>query len=180
MNAWILSMILQLALTGIEINPGQMDKDIVWLRTGSFCWWVDLAQRKDGPKPAKWQSAYDFIYATQTYHIAKGNVKNDGGNKPLCVAVLGADTSLLYAAAPAPVPLATSITPGGTMTTPEGVWTFGTATASGGNAILLNGNPAGGGYGTKLIATGGKVYTFTAVNQWYVWNNGWTAAAAPQ
>src|SRR5437868_5417239 len=45
--------------------------------------------------------------------------------------------------------------PTGTLVTTAGTWSFGPATSTGGNAILLNGQQAGGGFGTNLYMLNG-------------------------
>src|SRR5207248_11425559 len=48
------------------------------------------------------------------------------------------------------------------------------------NQILLNGQPAGNGYGTQLaVADGGNVYAFASV--WWEWDGsgGWYSVSAP-
>jgi hypothetical protein len=70
--------------------------------------------------------------------------------------------------------------PGGSVVTVDGKWTFGTATATGGNALLLNGAQAAGGFGHEYhVLNGGKLYTFTANKFWYLWSGSWTQVAAP-
>jgi hypothetical protein len=68
----------------------------------------------------------------------------------------------------------------GSLATSAGVWTFGSKTASGGNQILLNGNPAGTGYGIELeVKNGGVMYTKNASADWYQWNGkSWTKLLA--
>lgn len=189
MTAIVLAFMLRIALLGFEVNPVQLNNDIFWMRWGGTCWWVDLSQRKDGPKLPVWQNAYDFIALTYDYHVIKGNVKpGDGGNPALCAAPAGVDTSLMLAPVPpvvtpppvVPPPTVTTVSaPAGTLTDATGgIWTFGTATSAGGNVILLNGT-ATTGFGKTLQLTNGKVYTFTADGKWFVWNNGWTATVQP-
>jgi len=83
---------------------------------------------------------------------------------------------------PTPTTATTAIAPSGSLVTPQGTWTFGTATAAGGNALLLNGINTGGGFGTKLVfTTAGVLYTFTLDGRWFSWTGtGWTQSAAPQ
>lgn len=187
MTAIVLGFLLHIASLGFEVNPTQLDKDILWMRWGGYCWWVDLSKRKDGPKLPNWQSAYDFISMTYNYHVVKGNVKpSEGANPALCVAALGVDTSLMVAAPVTPpvvipAPVVTSITaPTGTLTDAAGgVWTFGAATSNGGNALVLNG-AATGGFGKTLQLINGKVYTFTVDGKWFVWAGSWQSTTAPQ
>lgn len=178
MTAAILGLMLQLALYGFEVNLGEMGKGVVWMRYGSTCWFVDVSRYAEGPKLPAWDSAYDAIYMTQMYHIAKGNVKPpDPTRKAFCEAKVGVDTSLMIA--PVVPPIITLITaPTGTLVNGADTWTFGSATSTGGNAILLNG-VATGGFGKSLQLTNGKVYTFTAESKWYVWNGNWAATVAP-
>jgi len=58
---------------------------------------------------------------------------------------------------------------GSSLMTSAGTWTFGTATTTnGGNAILLNGSPAAGGYGTLLeVAASGNIFTQAKNGSWY-------------
>jgi len=83
---------------------------------------------------------------------------------------------------PSPTTNTEAVAPSGSLTTPQGTWTFGTATAAGGNALLLNGLNTGGGFGTKLVfTTSGVLYTFTLDGKWFSWTGtGWTQSAAPQ
>ena len=62
----------------------------------------------------------------------------------------------------------------GSLVTSAGTWTFGA-----GDAILLNGNQAAGGYGvTMLVYNQGKLYVASNVGNWYLWNgSGWTAVS---
>lgn len=186
MTAIVLAFLLRIALLGFEVNPVQLNNDIFWIRWGGTCWWVDLSQRKDGPKLPVWQDAYDFISMTYNYHVIKGNVKpGTGGNPALCAAPAGVDTSLMIAPPvvipPVVVPpVVTSITaPTGTLVNGTDTWAFGAAIAVGGSALMLNGT-ATGGYGTLLRLSGGKIYTFTADGKWFVWNGAWTSSVAPQ
>jgi hypothetical protein len=65
--------------------------------------------------------------------------------------------------------------------TTAGTWTFGAATSWGGNAILLNGQSAAGGFATNLYVLNlGKLYAFTKDSKWYLWSGtGWSQVAAP-
>jgi hypothetical protein len=68
----------------------------------------------------------------------------------------------------------------GSLVTSAGTWTLGSKTASGGNQILLNGSPAGTGYGVELeVNNGGKMYTLNKVKIWYVWKGTSWAALPP-
>jgi hypothetical protein len=69
----------------------------------------------------------------------------------------------------------------GSLVTTVGTWKFGSKTAPGGNQILLNGNPAGAGFGVELeVANGGNMYTKNALGTWYKWNGtSWTVTTAP-
>jgi len=71
--------------------------------------------------------------------------------------------------------------PAGTLTTAQGTWSFGSATAAGGNALLLQGVQAAGGFGAQLLMQGGSLYTRTADAKWYRWSGtGWVnIPAAP-
>ena len=89
---------------------------------------------------------------------------------------------------PHPPPPTTTVSPAGSMitaptgtrTTAAGTWTFGTATSVGGNAILLNGQPAAGGFGAELhVKNLGKLYTFTKDLKWFLWSGIWNQVAAP-
>lgn len=185
MTAIVLAFLLRIALLGFEVNPVQLNNDIFWMRWGGTCWWLDLSQRKDGPKLPVWQDAYDFISMTYNYHVIKGNVKpGTGGNPTLCAAPAGVDTSLMIAPITPPIvpPLVvvTLITaPLGSIVNGTDTWSFGTATSTGGNALVLNGTPTSG-FGNKLQLSAGKVYTLTLQNTWFVWNGAWTSSVAPQ
>jgi len=98
-----------------------------------------------------------------------------GSSLPAHVAVVVLPTAVVLS------PDGTSITaPSGTLTTYHGTWSFGAATATGGNALLLNGTHAAGGFGAKLVvANNGMVYTFTADGAWFQWSStGWSRLAA--
>ncbi len=61
----------------------------------------------------------------------------------------------------------------GSLTTTAGAWTFGSSIAGGWN-ILLNGNSAQGGGGSKMeVNNGGKLYALGTNNNWYVWTGTW-------
>jgi hypothetical protein len=89
---------------------------------------------------------------------------------------------------PTPTPPPTGLSPDGTiitaptgsLITTAGTWTFGLATSVGGNALLLNGQSAAGGFGTNLYVLNlGKVYTFTKDSKWYLWSGtGWSFQVA--
>jgi len=60
------------------------------------------------------------------------------------------------------------------LVTTHGVWTFGSAIASGGNAILLNTQRAAGGSAIALrVAQGGQVFAHSANGWWYEWQGSW-------
>jgi len=82
---------------------------------------------------------------------------------------------------PSPTVAVEAIAPSGSLVTPQGTWTFGTATAAGGNALLLNGVNTGGGFGTKLVfTTAGVLYTFTLDGRWFSWSGtSWASSVAP-
>jgi hypothetical protein len=69
---------------------------------------------------------------------------------------------------------------GGSLGTDAGTWTFGSATDAYGNAVLLNGAPAGSGYSTELeVANGGQVYAETQ-GSWWEWTGSiWTEVGNP-
>ena len=79
-------------------------------------------------------------------------------------------------------PDGTTLTPGqsGNLVTSAGTWTFGTATDSYGNAILLNGASAGNGYSQELeVDNQGQMYAESG-GQWWAWNGaGWTSTSNP-
>jgi len=55
------------------------------------------------------------------------------------------------------------------------VWTIGA-----GNAILRNGAPAGGGYGTKILWKSGAIYVYGTDSNWYQWTgSGWMKSTPP-
>lgn len=182
-----------LGLLGVEVNPGQLGTDTYWIRYGEGanqrCYYLHPSRSKEAPSPNRWMNVSEHISISWAFFSTAGSVAPASAvDAPFCAALKGADTSLVantqrpvvvpvVPVTPAPV---IGIVPGQTMTTPAGVWSFGTVMGSGGNALLLNGTQAGGGYGIKLFVIGGKVYTFTAMNQWYVWNNGWSVTTAPQ
>jgi hypothetical protein len=69
----------------------------------------------------------------------------------------------------------------GSLVTSAGTWTFSTATAVGGNLILLNGQPVGGGSAVEMeVAKGGNLFVRNAQAQWYEWvGSSWTPSADP-
>src|SRR5262249_26502935 len=70
---------------------------------------------------------------------------------------------------------------GKSLVTSQGVWTFGTATAPGGNRILLNGAPAANEYGHELLVDeGGKMFKLTLLARWYEWTGtSWLGLSGP-
>jgi hypothetical protein len=63
---------------------------------------------------------------------------------------------------------------GGSLVTADGVWTFDTAMASGGNVILLNGwQTADGSAASLLVARGGKRFAHSANGRSYEWVGSW-------
>jgi hypothetical protein len=70
---------------------------------------------------------------------------------------------------------------GGGVVTADGVWTFSTGKAIGGNYILLNGKWVGHGAGVELkVANGGKLYSRDVAGQWFQWNGAkWSAIVNP-
>jgi len=171
-------LVTMLGVCGVEVNLGQLQQDIVWVRWADQCFWIDLTKRKDGPKLPQWMSLYDTIYFTYNYHVVKGNWSPfNAADTAFCTAKLNTDTSALPNSKTVFVaPLA--ITPGGTLVNGTDTWTFGSQTSTGGNALLLNGNLTGG-YGTKLQLSNGKIYTLTLQNTWYFWNGSWAPTSAP-
>ena len=103
---------------------------------------------------------------------------------------VGPASALPGATAPAPTPTPTptppppsatsAVPPSGTITTSQGVWSFATATASGGNALLLNGVHNGISYGVEYRLVGATLYVRNAQNNWYTWTgSSWQQGAAP-
>jgi len=81
--------------------------------------------------------------------------------------VLSGDGATLYAGS------------GGSLTTAEGTWTFGSSRTAGGQIILLNGNSAGSGAIT-LVAEDGRLYADNAHGHWYEYlNSQWIATTDP-
>src|SRR6266480_1393383 len=68
----------------------------------------------------------------------------------------------------------------GSLVTSAGTWTFGTATNAYGNAILLNDQTTGVGWGTEIeVANGNQLYADNP-GGWYQWTgSGWAGTAAP-
>lgn len=177
--------LLMLALFGgnPQVNTGQADVGFIWARyPNGTCMRIDTSKFASIPKLESWQDGYDMAEMTRQLFVKNGwIVYNTNPDSPMCKAVKNASTQGLYGVAvvvPVPNPV---ITVGGTVTSlvsTEGVWTFGTATSAGGNALLLNG-VATGGFGVKLTLTAGKVYTLNSMGQWYQWANGWISVSAP-
>lgn len=178
---------LELVLNNSEIYSLELANDIVYLRlrpsiltdalikvfgVKPLCRRINLALRKDGPKFG-WVTSAVFIDQTYAYHSLKGNITGDTPEIiARCIEGLDAPASTLS-------PDNTTIVVGGTIVTKDGKWTFGTATANGGNAILLNGSQAAGGFGATLLLLGGEIYTFTADSKWYHWlGMGWSQMAS--
>src|SRR5204863_9953051 len=66
----------------------------------------------------------------------------------------------------------------GTLTTSDGVWSFGAA-AAGGFSILRNGQSAAGGSASSLeVAQNGHVFADTAAGNWSEWNGSGSGRAA--
>lgn len=62
----------------------------------------------------------------------------------------------------------------GSLTNGVDTWSFG-APSGGGWQLLLDGNPAGGGLGTKIENVNGMIYTLGTDSNYWVWsNNTWT------
>lgn len=71
--------------------------------------------------------------------------------------------------------------PNGSLVTTKGTWTFGTATSSGGNALMKDGVIAAGGYGVKLLWINNEIYTYTADTRWFHWTgSSWENIPAEQ
>ena len=69
---------------------------------------------------------------------------------------------------------------GGSLTTSAGTWTFGSASNSYGNAVLLNGGATSGNATLLEVANGGKLYAQASDGSWWLWNNpGWSSSSAP-
>jgi hypothetical protein len=69
----------------------------------------------------------------------------------------------------------------GSLTTSEGTWTFGAVDGSGKNwSILLNGSSAGGGVGSKMQVSGGKMYALGTDGNWYLWTGATWTPGTPQ
>ena len=69
---------------------------------------------------------------------------------------------------------------GGSLTTSAGKWTFGSASNSYGNAVLLNGGATSGNATLLEVANGGKLYAQASDGSWWLWNNpGWSSSSAP-
>jgi hypothetical protein len=68
----------------------------------------------------------------------------------------------------------------GSLVTSDGIWTFGTGTAAGGNVILLDGVPATNGAATTLFVEQGHLYADNAQGNWYQWvNSNWVQTTEP-
>lgn len=86
---------------------------------------------------------------------------------------------------PMPSPSGSSITntSGGSLTTADGSWTFGSIAGSTGNQTLLNGSNANRGYAVVLtIYDDGKLYQKNSAGSWYVYSatgNSWAPCNAP-
>lgn len=170
---------LELVLNNSDIYSLEAGDGIYFVRlrpilfSDPLCRRVDISRYKEGPRFG-WTSVATFIDLTYAYHLIKGNITGDTPEiKARCAEGWNVPPPALSLDG-------TSIVLGGSMITAEGTWSFGTATASGGNAILLNGAQASGGFGTTLQLIGGEIYTFTADQRWYHWMRpGWTVVAAP-
>jgi hypothetical protein len=189
---------LEIALNNIDIYSLSAGESVYWLRwpkntlTGWLTQWssnclsVDISRAKEGPRFG-WTSSANFIYQTWTYHLLKGNIKAatpeseafcESGYSNFLTPVV--DTSPIP---PIPPVVATSITPipaGQILNAPSGVWTFGTAKGGGDYWILLNGQPATNGAGTKLVLSNGSIYHVNVVSAWYIWTGTNWASSTPQ
>ncbi len=66
----------------------------------------------------------------------------------------------------------------GSLIASSGTWSFGAQDLPNGWRILLNGNHAGGGVGSKItIANGGKVYALGTDGNWYLWTGEWVSSS---
>ena len=94
---------------------------------------------------------------------------------------VGAPTVVVPPPVVTPPPTSTTATaPSGSLVTPQGTWTFGAATGEGGNALLLNGQHVGGGYGVEYRFAAGVLIVRNILNDWYRWTGtGWTSSPAP-
>lgn len=169
---------LELVLNNSDIYSLEAGDGIYYVRlrailfSDPLCRRVDISRYKEGPRFG-WTSVASFIDMTYQYHFLKGNITS-GSPAIAARCVEGLD-----AAAPTLSPDNTTIAMGGTIVTKDGKWTFGSATANGGNAILLNGSQAAGGFGATLLLLGGEIYTFTADSKWYHWlGMGWSQMAS--
>jgi lysophospholipase L1-like esterase len=58
----------------------------------------------------------------------------------------------------------------GSLTTSQGIWTFGSSVGFGEWNVLLNGSSARGGAGSKMeVSNGGRLYALGTDGNWYVW-----------
>lgn len=108
------------------------------------------------------------------YKITDGGTSNG---------VLSSTLNPTSTATPPISPVGSTLTAGSTgfLVTRAGTWTFGAKTGPGGNQILLNGSPAGTGYGVDLeVVNGGNMYTKNASGTWYEWKGtSWTLTRVP-
>lgn len=198
-NAATLSLLVSLAYNGAQTNTGEIDAGYMLVRwPNGVCqrWDVRDYQHKI-PKAEAWFDAGVQFGLTQQYFQSQGWIADIGAANPaLCSNYAGFSTHGFHPAiVAAPVPpvvtpppvvpppsVTTVSAPAGTLTDAAGgIWTFGAATSSGGNVIVLNGT-ATTGFGKQLTLSGGKVYTLTLQNTWFVWTgtNWLSQATAPQ
>lgn len=169
--------VIDQALDNIQVSsryPGPLwvkwDNVVVNMFADAECWWMTDAELTTDRVQQDWAPLRNFLAKS----IAKFGVT------PLTAEQRAFCGLPALPAKPTYSPDGTSIGVGGSLVTAEGTWTFGTATASGGNAILLNGAQASGGFGKALQTIGGEIYTFTADQRWFHWMRpGWTVVSAP-
>jgi len=120
------------------------------------------------PLTAKAGEAYRFVY---------DRVNAKWQEPPSVVAVL---PPVVVPPVVPPTTGTTATAPSGSLVTPQGTWTFGTATASGGNSLLLNGQHMAGGYGVEYRFTSGVLIVRSRSNGWWRWTGtDWASAPAP-
>jgi hypothetical protein len=176
---------------GAQIDRGQADLDIYWARypNGRCERWDLTNARTKIPKNSSWQDASEDFLMIQALGIEKGWITERSATNAVCKAVAhsGHPDSLFADPVPPVVPppvvsppVTSIVAPVGSMIDATGgIWTFGPATSTGGNALVLNGNPTSG-FGKTLTLSGGKVYTQTLQSTWYLWTGtSWQSSGAP-
>ena len=177
--------------TGPDLTAGFHTYGLLWTAS-TITWYMDGQQVFTTPTTA---DEHQAMYMLATMSIGgdwAGNPNPSGFSADYQIDYIRAYSSDPNAVAVKPQPGyngpgaispdGSTLTPGqsGSLITTDGTWTFSTATAAGGNIILLNGQPATNGTAVELVVENGYLYSDNSLGNWYEWiNSGWTATSNP-